>query len=59
MAKENPLLKKDIESRIQNARYVEPKKEKKRKPLVYIILIIIMTLAVLFSLLGQLQFLFQ
>ncbi|WP_161941127.1 hypothetical protein [Streptococcus suis] len=58
MAKENQLLKNDIDERIQRARYVEPTKEKKRKPILYIILILVMTLAVLFSLLSQLSVLF-
>ncbi|HEL1611980.1 TPA: hypothetical protein TXL52_000009 [Streptococcus suis] len=58
MAKDNQLLKNDIEERIQRARYVEPTKEKKRKPILYILLILVMTLAVLFSLLSQLSTLF-
>ncbi|HEL1557865.1 TPA: hypothetical protein ACGOYL_000210 [Streptococcus suis] len=59
MAKENSLLKEDIEKRIHQARHVEASEEKKKKPLIYILLILLMTLAVVFSLVGQLLSIFK
>lgn len=54
MTKKNQLLEDDIHQQIQEARYVEPKSEKKGRSLFYKIIIFLMTLAVLFSLLRQL-----
>lgn len=59
MAKQNPLLEKDIQDRIRKARHVQPQDEKKRKPLLYWLLILLMTIAVLFSLFGQIASLFK
>lgn len=51
MTKKNPLLEEEILSNIQEARYVEPKKEKQRRSIFYLVVITLVTLAVLFSLL--------
>lgn len=48
--KRNDLLAEEISQTIDRARYVEPKPEKTRRPLFYIIILCLVTLAVLLSL---------
>lgn len=54
MTKKNPLLEDEILKDIQEARYVEPKKEKHKRSIFYLAVIFLVTLAVVFSLLRYL-----
>ncbi|HEM6088435.1 TPA: hypothetical protein U2D04_000871 [Streptococcus suis] len=54
MTNKNQLLEDEISQQIKEARYVEPKSEKKGRSLFYKTIIFLVTLAVLFSLLRQL-----
>ncbi|HFS1373068.1 TPA: hypothetical protein ACHWN8_001219 [Streptococcus suis] len=50
MTKKNQLLEDEIIQQIQEARYVEPKPDKKRRGLFYKTIIFLVTLAILYSL---------
>ncbi|HFH9836906.1 TPA: hypothetical protein ACGOVD_000391 [Streptococcus suis] len=51
MSKKNSLLEEEIHQSIEKARYVEPEKEKEKKPIFYLIIVGLVTVAVIFSLL--------
>ncbi|HEL1614103.1 hypothetical protein J5571_04600 [Streptococcus suis] len=53
MTKKNQLLEDEITQQIQEARYVEPKPDKKRRGLFYKTIIFLVTLAILYSLLRR------
>lgn len=54
MPQKNTLLEEVIQKEIQEARYVEPKAEKKRGNWFYKLVVLLVTIAVLFSLLRYL-----
>lgn len=54
MAKENPLLKQDIEQRIQDSRYEKGETEKSRRSIFYLVIVFLVTLSVVLSLLRYL-----
>ncbi|HEM2803181.1 TPA: hypothetical protein U2D59_000734 [Streptococcus suis] len=53
MTKKNQLLEDEITQQIQEARYVEPKPDKKRRGFFYKTIIFLVTLAILYSLLRR------
>ncbi len=54
MTKENPLLKEDIEKRIQDSRYEKGEEEKSRRSIFYLVIVCLVTLSVVLSLLRYL-----
>lgn len=50
MVKKNELLEKEISQNIEHARADLPEREKGKKPIFYTIIILLITIAVLFSL---------
>lgn len=54
MTRRNELLEEDIKRSIQDSRFVEPKKQKQKKPIFYLTVVCLVTLAVLISLLRYL-----
>lgn len=51
MVEKNELLEKAIKERIEQARYEKSKPEKKRRSIFYLIIVLLVTLSVFFSLL--------
>ncbi|AXJ14014.1 hypothetical protein [Streptococcus pluranimalium] len=54
MSKHNELLDREIEENIKEVRYVEPRKMNQKKPVFYVVVVCLVTLAVLLSLLRYL-----
>ncbi|AGM98258.1 hypothetical protein [Streptococcus iniae] len=54
MTKRNELLDKDIQERIDNARFEKGDEEKNKQSLFYLIVVVLVTLSVLFPLLRHL-----
>lgn len=54
MSKHNELLEEDIQSRIEEVRYEKSEKEPTKQSLFYLIVVVLVTLSVLFSLLRYL-----
>lgn len=53
-SKPNPLLKAAIDAHVDQVRYVEPAKRQQKRPVFYVLIICLVTLAVLLSLLRYL-----
>ncbi|MGT2741971.1 hypothetical protein [Streptococcus plurextorum] len=54
MTKKNALLEEDTLAKIQEERYVKPVKQKGRRSIFYLTVVVLITLSVLFSLLRYL-----